>query len=161
MVNGDLNARTGNLSDTIPYDKYDYDDTTISNIPPCRNSQDVTVNERGKSMLEMCKAVSLCIVNGRKLGDPFGSFTCFQWNGQSVADYLLTSFDLFDKISVFRVGKFIPWLSDHCPIFFDLEIKANTGNRKAETFMSQVPKHNKKYIFYCNAVVLKVIESVF
>ena len=52
----------------------------------------------------------------------FGSYTCFKYNGNSVVDYLLTSASLFQQISYFKVGDFLPWLSDHCPIHFTIEI---------------------------------------
>ena len=70
----------------------------------------------------MCKSLDLNIVNGRKTGDPFGSYTCFKWNGNSVVDYLITSPPVFQKISTFEVGDFFPWLSDHCPLYFTTEI---------------------------------------
>ena len=140
MINGDLNGRTGNITDIIPYDKYDMNDCNTCVVPHNRNSQDVIVNERGKFVLEMCKALDLCIVNGRKLGDPFGKFTCFQWNGHSVADYLITSHDLFNQIRISKVGEFIPWISDHCPITFELEINScpekNENREKNSTLSS-------------------------
>ena len=71
------------------------------------------MNDRGNIFLEMCKVLDVCIVNGRKLDNPFGNYTCFQWNRQSVADYLLTSSDLFNQISRLKVGDFIPWISDN------------------------------------------------
>ena len=38
----------------------------------------------------------------------FGGYTCFKWNGSSVVDYLIVLFT--------------PWLSDHCPLSFTLEL---------------------------------------
>ena len=76
----------------------------------------------------MCKSLDLNIVNGRKTGDLFGKYTCLKWNGNSVVDYLLTSSSIFQNVSSFKVGQFLPWLSDHCPIYFTLEIR-----KKVET----------------------------
>ena len=123
IINGDLNAKTGNLTDTIPPDKQD-DIFCISDIdlPHARNSQDKSVNSRGNELLEICKSFDLYIANGRKVGDPFGNYTCFQWNGNSVVDYLVTSASIFENITTLRVGDYLPWLSDHCPLLFTLEI---------------------------------------
>ena len=123
IINGDLNARTGNLPDTILSDKYDEDfnicvnDNTLNRI-----SQDKKVNQRGNELLDLCKSLDLNILNGRKTGDPFGKYTCFNWNGSSVVDYLLTSDSLFSQMSSFKVGDFLPWLSDHCPLYSTLEL---------------------------------------
>ena len=108
---------------TIPPDKFD-EEFHISNHnpPPKRNSEDKILNDRGKDIIEMCKSLELYIANGRKLGDPYGNFTCFKWNGNSVVDYLLSSESIFKKVSSFKVGDLLPSLSDHSPIIFTLEI---------------------------------------
>ena len=103
-----------------------------------RNSQDTAVNARGNEMLDMCKSLDLNIANGRKTGDLFGSYTCIKWNGNSVVDYLLTSASLFQEISHFKVGEFLPWLSDHCPIHFTLELR----NKKQPQVKPTPPKIN-------------------
>ena len=123
IIIGDLNAKIGTLDDTITPDKFDEGfDITIGKPPPRRNSQDNAVNARGNEMLDMCKSLDINIINGRKTGDLFGSYTCFKYNGNSVVDYLLTSASLFQQISYFKVGDFLPWLSDHCPIHFTIQI---------------------------------------
>ena len=58
----------------------------------------------------------MLILNGRKTGDLFGRYTCHNWNGSSVVDYVLSPNQFCNKISNFSVGKYIPWLSDHCII---------------------------------------------
>ena len=85
----------------------------------------------------MCKSLNLNIVNGRKCGDLFGNYTCIKWNGNSVVDYLLTSAPLFAKISYFRVGEFLPWLSDHCPVHYTLELH----NKKTSRAQPPLPKN--------------------
>ena len=123
IINGDLNARTGNLPDTILSDKYDEDfNICVNDNTLNRNSQDKKVNQRGNELLDLCKSLDLNILNGRKTGDPFGKYTCFNWNGSSVVDYLLTSDSLFSQMSSFKVGDFLPWLSDHCPLYSTLEL---------------------------------------
>ena len=126
IINGDFNAKTGNEADFITPDKYDDNFVTYhTENQRKRNSQDKTLDDRGNAILEMCKGFDLSIINGRKTGDVFGNFTCFQWNGNSVVDYLITSDRIAHKIPNFRVGEFIPWLSDHCPLNFTLELKKN------------------------------------
>ena len=63
------------------------------------------------------------ILNGRKTGDLFGRITSFQWNGNGVVDYVISSHDLFPHISYLNVGPYIPWVSDHCPLLYKLSIK--------------------------------------
>ena len=123
MVVGDFNAKTGNLDDTISPDKTDeLFDLVLDEPPPKRNSEDDAVNPRGNDLLDMCRSLDLNIINGRKTGDLFGKYTCLKWNGNSLVDYLITSSSVFKKISVFEVGEFLPWLSDHCPLYFTTEI---------------------------------------
>ena len=93
----------------------EYDDV------PNRNSEDkVPADHRGKELLELCKSLQLVILNGRKIGDLFGKFTSLQWNGNSVVDYVLVSKSLYSSITYFKIGNFIPWLSDHCATRFKL-----------------------------------------
>ncbi len=120
---GDLNAKTGSLEDTISPDKSDeLFELVLAEPPPKRNSQDNSVNPRGNDLLDMCKSLDLNIVNGRKTGDLFGNYTCFKWNGNSVVDYLVASPSVFKNVSTFEVGEFLPWLSDHCPLYFTIEL---------------------------------------
>ena len=117
LLQGDFNCRTGQELDFLGSDKSDlelgmenYDDQTM------RNSEDKTINVRGKDLIETCKLNDLLILNGRMTGDIFGKLTSHNWNGSSVVDYCLASYRIFDRISKFSVGKYIPWLSDHCLI---------------------------------------------
>ena len=123
IINGDLNAKSGNLDDTIPPDKFDDGfHICINDNPPKRNSQDKKVNKRGIELVDMCKSFELNIINGRKTGDPFGKYTCFTWNGNSVVDYLSTPDSLFPQISSLEIREFLPWFSDYCPLHFTLEV---------------------------------------
>ena len=86
----------------------------------------------------MCKLNDFLILNGRKVGDLSGNFTSHQWNGSAVVDYVLTPNDFAKNISKFSVGKFVPWLSDHCPlhttIVFNGVVSSN-NNRKGKLNM--------------------------
>ena len=110
IIIGDLNARTGNLVDTISPDKSDeLFELSFDAPPPQRNSRDIEIDQRGKDLIDLCKSADLRIINGRKTGDLFGDFTCIKYNGNSVVDYLITSSSIFDSV---------PYM-----IFFTLEIK--------------------------------------
>ena len=91
-------------------------------------------------MLDLCKSLNLYIVKRRKTGDLFGSYTCIKWNGNSVVDYLLTSASLFYRISSMKIGEFIPWLSDHCPVHFTLELCHKIQHENPETKRTPAPK---------------------
>ena len=124
MLQGDFNARSGAERDYILPDKSDL----MSNTPPQeirnRNSEDMgKVDNRGKELLDMCKSTGMVILNGRKMGDFFGKYTCFRYNGSSVVDYVLINDGLYDQIELFKVGNFIPWLSDHCATHFQIKFK--------------------------------------
>ena len=109
MIQGDLNAKTGSLEDTITPDKSDeLFELQIDRPPKKRNSRDSAVNPRGNELLDMCKSLDLNIINGRRTGDLFGDFTCFKWNGNSVVDYLLTSSSILQNVPLFRVWDFFP-----------------------------------------------------
>ena len=85
---GDTNARTACnndyvindvdrfIPDVIPY--------IIDNDLPKRHSQDMTINERGTNILDMCVSSGLRILNGREPGDTIGYYTCNKYNGSSV-----------------------------------------------------------------------------
>jgi hypothetical protein len=125
VLTGDLNARTGleldfvkeDMATNIPQDlQYVMD----KQIPP-RNSLDQTINSRGREILDLCISSRLRILNGRKIGDTLGYYTCHKWNGSSVVDYALVSEALLDKILYFQVSEYIGTISDHCCIKFKIK----------------------------------------
>ena len=124
LLQGDFNAHTNLIPDFIEHDQLIEDTLTEENLPfSRRNSEDTSkVNLRGKELLEFCKAQETCILNGRKTGDLFGKFTSFQWNGKGVVDYVIASHDLYSHLTYLNVGSYSPWLSDHCPLFFKLNV---------------------------------------
>jgi len=66
--------------------------------------------------LDLCKGSGLRIVNGRKLGDICGNFTCFSHRGNpSLIDYMLCDTDIFDDVEFFQVHDLNP-VSIHCLI---------------------------------------------
>ena len=124
ILQGDFNARTSNSTDIVEPDKFDpmnpiLDTNQITMNP--RNSKDSKLDGRGKELLDLCKSLDLNIVNGRKTGDIFGDFTSFQWNGNGLVDYVITSKNLFSSILSLNVGNFKPWISDHCALHYKFQ----------------------------------------
>ena len=65
---------------------------------------------------------TLKILNGKKIGDLTGKYTCHQSNGSSVVDYIIAEPNIFDKINYFQVLPLTTY-SDHCQIIANLDIK--------------------------------------
>ena len=136
IIQGDFNARTGNQPDFIARDKSDDPFHMLNYDPPLlRNSEDNKIcRSRNFRFLQV---FDFLIVNGRKVGDIFGNYTSFQWNGSSVVDYLITSAATIDRISYFKVGKCFPWFSDHCSLFYTMLLQINIP--KCETLLEVPP----------------------
>ena len=142
LINGNFNARIGSQNDTVSPDKFDIElGIEIDGNDPERNSQDKITNKRGEELLDMCKSLDLFIANGGKTGDRFGNYTCLKWNGNSVVDYLLVSKNIFEQVPIFKVGQFQPMLSDHCPLFYSLEIPKNLKDIREGTPLKNAPRN--------------------
>jgi hypothetical protein len=131
VLQGDFNARTGQKNDFIqpdPFFETLFDRCPETPMLPPRNSEDQGINTRGDQLLDFCKTNELAIVNGRKIGDLFGKLTSHQYNGSSAIDYLITEITNFNKISLFEVGDYTPWLSDHTPIFSQIKLNIRTNH---------------------------------
>ena len=140
LIQGDLNARINTENDTIEPDKYDERLGISFTDIPCRNSQDHgEVNVRGVELLNLCKSLNMVILNGRKTGDVFGKYTSIHWNGKAVVDYAIVPADMFEHVSSFTVGNYAPFISDHCPIFYNI-ITNNLGRVTPEPSLEEVPK---------------------
>jgi hypothetical protein len=104
FLSGDLNARTSNVSQQITQDYDTFDDLHRDSVDSVRYSQDSTLNGFGKSLLDMCTALNLCIMNGMCHGDLKGCYTYVCDSGSSVIDYFLMSSDLlalvYDKCTL-------------------------------------------------------------
>jgi len=120
LILGDLNARTSNNLDFIPDDTHSHlpmhDHYTLDTNIHRRQSHDKILDDRGKHVLELCIGHQLRILNGRKLGDYGGYYTCHQYNGSSVVDYGICSTTLLDSIPYFKTHTLIGTVSDHSMI---------------------------------------------
>ncbi|XP_053403102.1 uncharacterized protein LOC128558242 [Mercenaria mercenaria] len=83
---------------------------------------DFGTNRFGDLLIDMCKAVNICIVNGRSnSSDDNGSFTCMTHNGESVIDLVLTNYSNFKYIVDFKVHGYTEY-SNHTPLSFGIKI---------------------------------------
>ena len=137
LLVGDMNARTGSLSDYVIIEKCilektgficenatsellcDEDTLIKSNVTPHRVNMDKKSDNRGRKLIEMCKNTGLLIVNGRIGADSrVGHTTC---KNVSTVDYCIASLSLFEIIVNMKVDLFDSCLSDvHNPIFIEL-----------------------------------------
>ena len=91
IIAGDLNARTGILDDFIETDNSAHspvDCAPLLSDVSNRKNLDGHVNNNGKSILEICKALDLRFLNGRLKGDSLGRITFNGHQGFSTVDYL-------------------------------------------------------------------------
>ena len=145
---GDMNSRTlclpDHLSDDgdhhVPLPPTDLYNTDQTGSGP-RVNMDTGYNNYGPKFLELCKRVSLRILNGRCFGDLFGNLTCFTPRGHSTVDYGAVSPDLIAKIRFFKVNPIMEVFSDHCSI--NLQLKVHVTNSVHRSVYNYVPKPEK------------------
>jgi exonuclease III len=154
ILMGDLNGHTQTQNDFSSLDN----DSDSNYIPlPLNYNADTSMarkihdtrppDNRGKEILELCKASNMKIINGRKFGDTNGRFTCYSRNAliPSVIDYTIVDSDIFQEVTYFKVDSLTTY-SDHCPIFFRL--KANfVINRNQEANVLNLKPLPSKYIW--------------
>ena len=157
IILGDLNGRT-KLEDDYVHDHFDKHSPIIeavyekdTSLLRKRSNRDTNqVDEQGRKIIDLCKASSLRVVNGRTPGDLNGDFTRYPRRNNdkpSTIDYALCSTNLIKDIHKFSVLPFTE-LSDHCCI--SLEVKIKTANMyifdSTETG-NEIPVHKSKYRF--------------
>ena len=122
MIVGDMNARISNHCEPPRSNNNTIDDlidgsfkSKSYNMTQARNSEDSMINDRGKKLLDFVSEADLRILNGSTLGDIFGRYTCLQYNGSSVVDYMMVSNAITTKVTHLKVLDFTN-ISDHRPI---------------------------------------------
>ena len=134
---GDFNSRIANLNENFlindPFhtnSETEHDENVNEHIMK-RNSQDPNKNSYGKLLLKLINENKLITLNGRKIGDTIGRFTCHRYNGSSVIDLCICDTYFYNSISSFKVLPH-PWFSDHCPII--TTINTNKLNELTNTW---------------------------
>lgn len=105
---GDLNARTGTLSDIQdPADDEDnvhwpyYPPLLLPTCkPPQRANKDAVINSFGRKLVQVCQETGMYILNGRTAGDGDGHLTC---QGSSTVDYFLASSNCLNQATSLHV----------------------------------------------------------
>ena len=133
FLHGDMNSRTGQLSDCVDdinLDRYvnmPEDDLYGINIPPRANS-DTHVNAFGNKLLTLCKENNVQIVNGRLMSGNCTYHGLYRnRHVQSTIDYLITNINNFKPLTnvhIFDLTEF----SDHCSITFSLKCSLNNDS---------------------------------
>ena len=137
---GDLNARTGALRDYVVDDGaahlpiQDWYPESDFSVP--RNSRDAETepNSFGRSLIQLCHALDIHMLNGRSPQDPDGEFTFVSDSGCSLVDYVLVQPEYYHQIIDFRVDKEDD--SDHYPLLFSIpSVKLVSNN--SSTYQSE------------------------
>lgn len=147
---GDLNARTGQLQDMElavagrdgDLDKlmYDMTDSDTNFDLGKKYSQDMTVNTYGRSLIDLCKATGLRIMNGRLYNDKnVGECTYESCLGKSTIDLLICKPSSIPSITDFSILSLMPTESDHKPVFFSFHL--------TETVVLEIPVDEGKAIY--------------
>ena len=120
ILNGDLNARTGNCEDTtlivhsVP-ELDEFNDILNNDLGMVRSNSDVKVNKFGRQLIHFCKTYECSIINGRMGKDAGkGEYTFINQNGCSVIDYFVVSNELMHIITEFEILSYPD--SSHMPI---------------------------------------------
>ena len=125
-VTGDLNSRTGQLSDFLDYDKYlddifqtdDMEDDILNYVDnlSTRRNKDHVIDNNGKKLLSLCKSTNCIIANGRLFQDKEGNYTFCSQRGLSVTDYLLLNINDINAIQNFEILNWTHFFRSRCLI---------------------------------------------
>ena len=142
VIAGDLNARIGNdlldeapsaqvINDLLPDESSDYASCQ-------RSSCDTVTNSFGKKLKDLCHGFNLQIANGMVPGDRLGNFTCFNRQGTSVVDYIITDKGFYNNISKMNILS-PEYSSVHAPISVSIRCKV-VSEEKSSGLLPPPPK---------------------
>ena len=126
FIGGDFNSRIGTQNDLILESEKDISyltpDYEIDTTLPIRNNQDISVNEYGLQLIDLCISSKMRILNGRTRGDLQGHVTYIGHKGNSTVDLVLASEFCLSKTEMIQYLSVLDLshLSDHCPILLKL-----------------------------------------
>ena len=103
LLCGDINARTGTINTTVDNNLFDMRSCVLDNT---RSSADETINDFGKSLLDLCVAFNLTILNGCVDSRNSCNYTYVSPIGCSVIDYCIATDDLVSLCSSFKIGEY-------------------------------------------------------
>jgi hypothetical protein len=76
----------------------------------------LTVNAKGRVLLQMLRGSGLSVLNRRMAGHEFGSFTSISSQGMSVIDLYVAMSHLVERVRMLEVLGLLQGLSDHRPV---------------------------------------------
>ena len=146
----DFNARTKNLNHVPVVEDFDgYKEKPDSGPSDFRRkSRDSVLNSR-----DLLASTNLSVLNGNTIGEIFSEYTCINYNGKSVVDYVGVSENLSDSVVSFKVGDLTSY-SDYKPCFCTLNI--NHEITSSEDLISNLEDAPSKYKW--NAKDTKIME---
>jgi len=132
VVGGDLNARIGEWGLEVTDDGDDetnaFSDTTFTFA---RKSEDKTVNNFGRSLINFCSVFDLLPLNGLVQSGFDDTFTFLSENGRSVIDYFLCSVDFAPFICSLSVLSRVE--SAHMPIVLSCQRQSRCDHSESES----------------------------
>ncbi len=141
---GDLNARIGNFENEIQ----DLDDTPLDS----RKSKDITVNKRGRILIDIIIDFDLKILNGTTESDREGEVTFLNSNGTSVIDLCLVSRKESEKFKNFEVLSSLE--SDHFPIVVTMSYpKSQEGIKNKCHKITRIKWNPEVYEQFKNSII--------
>jgi hypothetical protein len=154
---GDLNSRTGGLSDITPIIS-GKDSENISNLNYVtqdrandpfwynkpRENKDKLCNSFGKELVQLCQNSNMRIMNGFLFPDKTDNFTCHAPLGKSTVDYLISTSELSEIINNFEI---MPKLveSDHTPMLFSLSQQDSFNNISNKQSKNNPSNQDRRY----------------
>ena len=152
IIGGDLNARVGDWSyqeDCEPGANEEEEDNKIF----ARKTDDTTINNYGKRLIEICTMFSLTPLGGLKERNFDSKFTFIGYRGSSHIDHFVTSTSLVDQISNFQIEVRIE--SDHLPITMKVNCARDQQEKKLQKKQITKIKWQEEKIEECKDVLTK------
>jgi len=129
IIGGDCNLRIENLGKS---------DKAEGGM--LRYSKDTCVSNEGRRLMGWINKMGWEILNGCTEGDWEGEFTYVGARGSSVIDYVITSENVSNRISSFRIGDRVD--SDHMPL--ELTLQMRKRNKQGRKTLTQEKRNEKE-----------------
>ena len=136
IVCGDLNARTGTLTNLHGY-RY-------------QENPDTETNQHGRTLTEICRSNNLVPLNMLKRDgiDFRAGFTYYKGNCRSQNDWIIVSKNVVNQVREFDFLDNLHGISDHIPLVASINVDINVSMHQLEESMSNIlhePNNHSKY----------------
>ncbi|GLB40746.1 putative ribonuclease H-like protein [Lyophyllum shimeji] len=138
---GDLNARTGNHSPLH-----------TTNNPSPRLSEDAVISTRGRALLELCRQLTLDILNGNsRFPGQHSGLTSFHARGSATVDYVIANLAASALVRMLTISPLFDedgdMISDHAALFLSLNLPApshsSTKRKQSKFRFPPLPTHTE------------------